>query len=74
MFLNPFLKLLFLMTLPLSHSELHCNHAHLSVQQNQCMNAHPECPQEVCYTDCPCACFVASSTSPCDCSQAICSC
>ena len=42
--------------------------------QNQCLNSHPECPSEVCYTDCPCACFIASSSSPCLCSAATCSC
>ena len=45
-----------------------------NVQENQCLNAHPQCPQEVCYTACPCDCFVASSTSPCDCSAATCAC
>ena len=42
--------------------------------ENQCLNSHPECPSEVCYTGCPCACFVASSSSPCLCSAATCSC
>ena len=42
--------------------------------QNQCLNAHPQCPSEVCYTSCPCDCFVSSSSSPCDCSAATCSC
>jgi hypothetical protein len=44
------------------------------VKQNQCLNSHPECPSEVCYTDCPCSCFVASSSSPCLCSAATCNC
>ena len=42
--------------------------------ENQCLNSHPECPSEVCYTDCPCACFIASPVSPCLCSAATCSC
>ena len=42
--------------------------------ENQCLNSHPQCPQEVCYTTCPCLCFKASSVSPCDCSAAICTC
>lgn len=45
-----------------------------SYGQNQCLNSHPECPSEVCYTDCPCACFIPSSASPCLCSAATCSC
>jgi C1A family cysteine protease len=44
------------------------------VTENQCLNSHPQCPQEVCYTPCPCSCFRASSVSPCDCSAAICTC
>lgn len=42
--------------------------------ENQCLNSHSQCPQEVCYTSCPCSCFKASSVSPCDCSAAICTC
>lgn len=43
-------------------------------EQNQCLNSHPECPSEVCYTHCPCACFIPSGVSPCLCSAATCSC
>ncbi len=42
--------------------------------ENQCLNSHPQCPSEVCYTPCPCNCFIPSSVSPCDCSAATCSC
>ena len=45
-----------------------------TVGENQCQNSHPQCPSEVCYTQCPCNCFIPSSTSPCDCSAATCSC
>ncbi len=50
------------------------NNSKLSTTQNQCLNSHPECPSEVCYTDCPCSCFIPSSSSPCLCSAATCSC
>ena len=43
-------------------------------EENQCLNSHSQCPQEVCYTSCPCACFLASNSSPCDCSAATCTC
>ena len=42
--------------------------------ENQCQNSHPQCPSEVCYTQCPCNCFIPSSASPCNCSAATCSC
>ena len=42
--------------------------------ENQCLNSHPQCPSEVCYTQCPCNCFIPSSASPCVCSAATCSC
>ena len=45
-----------------------------SLQENQCLNSHPQCPSEVCYTPCPCRCFIPSSVSPCLCSAATCSC
>ncbi len=42
--------------------------------ENQCLNSHSQCPSEVCYTQCPCNCFIPSGASPCDCSAATCSC
>jgi len=45
-----------------------------NLTENQCLNSHPQCPSEVCYTACPCGCFIPSSASPCDCSAATCSC
>ena len=45
-----------------------------TVGENQCQNSQPQCPSEVCHTQCPCNCFIPSSTSPCDCSAATCSC
>ena len=45
-----------------------------TVSENQCQNSHPQCPSEVCYTQCPCNCFIPSSSSPCNCSAATCSC
>jgi C1A family cysteine protease len=45
-----------------------------TLAQNQCLNSHLECPSEVCYTHCPCSCFIPSNVSPCLCSAATCSC
>jgi len=45
-----------------------------TLTENQCLNSHPQCPSEVCYTECPCNCFIPSGSSPCDCSAATCSC
>ena len=42
--------------------------------ENQCLNTHRSCSNDVCHTECPCSCFIPTSTAPCDCSSAICDC